>query len=890
VQPSPGLRGRPYPARDEPIIETVRPALALAPLLFVLATLTACADDPPPPVTVPPFVAQIVRADEGHLTEVRQLTFGGENGAARWAWAGEQVVLQGRGVEPACMHVSRVTLTDPPASIPLVDGEKPSFLPGDRDIVYAASPSCGKTRDRAPGITLDPTFDLFRAKADGSAPTRLTETPGYDAEASVCGKTGGVVFTSMRDGDPDLYRMDADGGHVERLTATVGYDGDPVFDADCTHIAWHAWHPKGKELEDYKKQLAENVVRPTALELWIANANGTDAHQVTYLDAQSSAPSWYPSQARLLFASTFGGESPRDVDLWAIDLDGTNLERVTTAPGPDTSPAFSPDGKSIAFTSSRATRLGLRDTNVFVARWTGAWRHVDEQPADHLMGDAAWLADHARQGRGLGSKGLDDAGEYVRRSFESFGMAPGGDRGFRQDFDATTRVSAQATLEIGGAPVAASEVRALGFSASMAVEGPLTYIGSDDDYAHVDVKGKIVLVRHGGSPRHAAWLAHDRGAVGLLAVADGNVGEPSPEGSDAIPAVIVSNRAMSGFLALVLHGQHPLARLAVTMAPETTKAFNVVARWKASVPDDKRLPGVIVIAAHYDSIGEQSPGADDNASGTAALLQVARSLGEKKPALRRDVVLAAFSGEEQGAAGAVAFVRKPPGGLATKDILAMVDLDMIGRMRDDTLQVFGADTAMEWTDLLRGACNAAGVDCLPATGGGLGGTDRTPFFDAGIPTIHLFTGVHGDRHKAGDTPDKLNATGMAQVARIAEHLAGDVSVLGQPLAFQRSAAPPGEGDARGFSASLGTIPDHAPPPNGQKGMLLAGVRPGGPADKAGLRRGDVLVRLDGHVVGNMDDVKFVMTESRVGARMKAVILRDRKELTVEVTLDTPARR
>jgi hypothetical protein len=347
---------------------------------------------------------------------------------------------------------------------------------------------------------------------------------------------------------------------------------------------------------------------------------------------------------------------------------------------------------------------------------------------------------------------------------------------------------------------------------------------------------------------------------------------------------------VSGFLSLVLRGVHPLARLAVTLAPEMAKGFNVVARWKASAPDAQKLPGVLVIGAHYDSIGEASPGADDNASGTAALLQVARSLGEKKPALRRDLVLVGFSGEEQGAAGAVAFVRKPPGGLATKDILAMIDLDMVGRMRDDTLQVFGADTAPEWTELLSGACNAAGVDCIPATGGGLGGADRAPFFEAGIPAIHFFTGVHGDRHKPSDTPDKLNATGMAQVARIAEHLARDVSVLGGRLEFQRNAAPPGEGDARGFGASLGTIPDPAPPPNGQKGMLLAGVRPGGPADAAGLRRGDVLVRLGGHVVGGMDDVKFVMTQSKPGARMKAVVLRDGKELAVDVTLDTPSKR
>ncbi|HEY3817773.1 MAG TPA: M20/M25/M40 family metallo-hydrolase [Polyangiaceae bacterium] len=868
----------------------MRPRLACALGTLGAALLASCADDPPPPVVAPPPIAAIVRPDEGHLTEIRQLTFGGENGATRWSWNSDQVALQARADARACAHVSRVSLTDPPGRFPLGEGESPSFLPGDRDLVYASSPSCAKHRGHAEGVFLDASLDVFRARADGSAPTRLTASPGYDGEPSVCGKTGAIVFTSMREGDPDLYRMDADGGHVERITATTGYDGGAVFDAGCAHLAWYAWHPKGKALDEYRTQLAEGTLHPTTLELWIANADGTDARQVTYLDARSWAPSWYPSEARLLFASTFGGEAARDVDLWAIDLDGTNLERVTTAPGPDDAPAFSPDGKSIAFTSARATELGKTDTNVFVARWAGGWRHVEEQPADHLMGDSAWLADRAREGRGVGSKGLEDAGAYLERSFQAFGLAPGGSEEFRQPFDVTTQVTGQATLEVAGVPVGPADVRPLGMSASMAVEGPLVFIGADSDYEKVGVKGKVVVVRRSGSPRHAAWLARDRGAVGFIAVTEAaTLPEPAPDTGESIPAVIASSRAMSGFLSLVLRGVHPQARLAVTLAPEMGKAFNVVARWKATASDDQKLPGVVVVGAHYDSIGPGSPGADDNASGTAALLQVARSLGEKKPALRRDIVLVGFSGEEQGAAGAAAFARKPPGGLATKDIVAMIDLDMVGRMRDDTLQVFGSDTASAWPELLAGACNAAGVDCIPATGG-LGGADRGPFFEAGIPAVHFFTGVHGDRHKPADTPDKLNATGMAQVARIAEHLSRDLAVLPARPEFVRTATPPGEGDVRGMGASLGTIPDPAPPPNGQKGMLLAGVRPGGPADAAGLRKGDVIVRLGGHVVGGTDDVKFVMTQSRPGAHIKAVVLRDGKELSVDVTLDVPPKR
>jgi Peptidase family M28/PDZ domain len=315
----------------------------------------------------------------------------------------------------------------------------------------------------------------------------------------------------------------------------------------------------------------------------------------------------------------------------------------------------------------------------------------------------------------------------------------------------------------------------------------------------------------------------------------------------------------------------------------------VVARW-AAAPDGQKLPGVIVVAAHYDGVGSRSPGADDDASGTAALLQVGRSIGERKPVVRRDVLLVGLSGEEQGAAGAVAFVHHPPGGVAAKDVVAMIDLDMVGRLRDDTLQIFGTDTAGEWSDMLSGACATAHVACFPATGGGAGGEDLRPFFEARIPAVHLFTGVHADRGNPSDSVDRLNAAGMAQVAVVAEHVAVDAADLGDRIAFREGASAPGEGDSRGFGASLGTIPDLSGPPPGQKGMLLAGVRPGGPADQAGLRRGDVLVRLGKHVVGGIDDVKFVMTQSKPGARVKVVVRRDGKELSLEVTLDAPPKR
>ena len=245
---------------------------------------------------------------EGHLGTLRQLTFEGENAEAYWTFSGKALTLQARHGEQKCDRIYWMD-AQTGATRPLSNGEGATtcayaFPPNDTQVLYAstqpAGPECPPKPDMSQGYVwaLYDSYDIFKAQADGSNVRPLTETKGYDAEATVCAKDGSIVFTSTRDGDIELYRMDADGKNVKRLTNTPGYDGGAFFNADCSKIVWRASRPRpGKELEDYKALLAKGLVRPSKLELYVANADGTDATQVTYLDAASFAPFWLPPKA-----------------------------------------------------------------------------------------------------------------------------------------------------------------------------------------------------------------------------------------------------------------------------------------------------------------------------------------------------------------------------------------------------------------------------------------------------------------------------------------------------------------------------------------------------------------------------------------------------------------
>ncbi len=318
---------------------------------------------------------------EAHLADIVQLTFQGENAEAYWAPGGDELILQARFGDYGCDQIFRLDPAEP-GKLDLVSTGKGRttcayFYPSGDRVLYSSThlggEACPPEPDRSRGYVwpLYSTYDVFSAKPDGSDLKRLTHHEGYDAEATTCSKDGSIIFTSTRDGDLELYRMDADGSNVKRLTHTPGYDGGAFFSADCSHIVWRASRPEGEVLEDFRRLLAEDMVRPGKLEIWVAKADGSNARQVTELGGAAFAPFFFPSGDRILFSSNHHDPQGREFDIWAIDVDGTNLEQITFTEGFDGFPMFSPDGKRLAFASNR-NQGKPGETDVYVARWVSA--------------------------------------------------------------------------------------------------------------------------------------------------------------------------------------------------------------------------------------------------------------------------------------------------------------------------------------------------------------------------------------------------------------------------------------------------------------------------------------------------------------------------------------
>ena len=315
---------------------------------------------------------------ERRLRNVRQLTNGGENAEAYFSGGGERLIFQSKRDGAECDQI--YTMRADGSDVRMVSTGKGRttcsyFFPRGGRILYSsthlAAEKCPPPPDYSRGYAwaVYPSYDIFTAREDGSDVRRLTKTAGYDAEATMSVDGERVVFTSMRDGDLDIYTMDADGRNVRRLTNELGYDGGPFFSRDGKSIVYRANHPKTPEqVGRYRKLLAENLIEPNALEVWVMNSDGSNKRQVTNLGVASFAPYFLPDGKRIIFSSNHPNIRGRDFNLFVVNLDGTGLEQVTFNDTFDGFPMFSPDGRRLVFASNR-NAAARGDTNVFIADW-----------------------------------------------------------------------------------------------------------------------------------------------------------------------------------------------------------------------------------------------------------------------------------------------------------------------------------------------------------------------------------------------------------------------------------------------------------------------------------------------------------------------------------------
>jgi hypothetical protein len=558
------------------------------------------------------------------------------------------------------------------------------------------------------------------------------------------------------------------------------------------------------------------------------------------------------------------------------------------------------------------------------------------------------------EGRASGTPGGTRAAAHIAEEFGKIGLHPPAEHGdYLQAFEVTTGVRPGArnhlalelpmgrrTYEAGVAfhPLSLSEQGESSGEAVFAGYGITAPELHYDDYAGLDVGGKIVLVMthepqetndqgpfrrpeafHYTAVRHKVINAREHGAKGIIIVANPNHPQEQEHlfglrGGGSVSAGIVAVNARAEVAEAILSptGQSLAAlqqtidgtlqprsfaipgvavHLAVDLIRERGQAANVIGMLPGRDPTLK--DEAVIIGAHYDHLGrggetslaptqygEIHPGADDNASGAAGVIALAKAFA--RLGAKRSLVFIAFGGEEMGLLGSYHYVGHPLWPL--ERTYAMINLDAIGRLEHDRLYILGVDTATELRSLVQGAAQGLGLT-LQVSGDAFGPSDHTAFYAKERPVLMFFTGPHADYHRPSDTPEKINAEGLQTVVRLAFRTAATLAQRVEPLTFARTKGEPPQPRERGagYGAYFGSIPDFSESPI--PGVRLAGVRPESPAEKAGLRSGDVVVMFAGVTIRNLEDLVFALRSKRAGDRVEVTYLRDGRSFQAQATLE-----
>ena len=877
------------------------------------------------------------------------------------------------------------------------------FRPGTDEVLYASthhdSFATAKQEEelqfRASGQErryswdYDETMDIFSANREGSNLTRLTDAPGYDAEASYSPDGNMIVFCSLRDAYPksklsakdlkqlevdpsyfgEIYIMNADGSGQTRLTDSPGYDGGPFFTPDGQHIVWRHFTPDGSQSDIYTMRI-----------------DGSNVRRLTDFDSMSWAPYFHPSGAYVIFASNKLGFS--NFELYLVDARGRHQPvRVTSTDGFDGLPVFSPDGNRLCWTSNRNSQ-GV--SQLYIAEWNhqAALEAVTSAPVytnAHDLSEAdgfipahdtsnttnisiqqqiEFLASDELEGRMTGSEGAKRAAEHIATQFERLNLRPIGDgASYFQEFEFTAgrRIIAEEnrfriTRQMHGSEEALEfsverDFQPLSFSRNGVVEGEVVFVGYGltvpgelgegyDAYAGLDVKDKIVValryVPEGVEPerrqqlnryaglRYKAMQAREQGAKAFLVVAAPN----SPNAGKLIPLDFDSSLADSGIVAASISdtvvnalfaasgknlkdvqsgldvenphflGQFPLPDVKVKIVVSVEKVkktdHNVVALLPPLELTDETE--YVIVGAHYDHIGRGEigslarkgeegqihNGADDNASGTAVVLELATTLSEayqKYPEkFRRGIIFALWSGEELGLIGSTHFVNQPV--IPLDKATAYINFDMVGRLRDNKLILQGVGSSPVWTKLIEKRNVPIGFNLTLQEDPYLP-TDVTAFYPKEVPVLSFFTGGHEDYNRPTDDPETLNFNGIERISDFAHGIVLDlISADERPEYVRVERSQSEEGSRDTLRAYLGTIPDYTTEGTGVK---ISGVRAGGPADKAGLKGGDVIVEFGGQKITNIYDYTYALDAVKIGEPVEVVVLRDGKQVKLTVT-------
>lgn len=791
-----------------------------------------------------------------------------------------------------------------------------SWSPDGTQIVFASNREVyGRdlTEEERQTLEKDPShfMDLYIMNSDGSNVRRLTSTPGYD---------GGPFFSP--DGQRIVWRHFAPGGRVAEVF-TMKTDGTDV--RQVTRMGVMSWAPFYHPSGDYIL-FSTNIHGHRNFELYMVDADGTqEPVRVTRSEGFDGLPVFTPGGKSLAWTSTRQtGKSQIFMARWN-DVEARRLLQL-----PLREHDFSDTSEEIT-TEDLKRHVEFLASPMLEGRMTGT-------PGERLA--AEYVASFFQK---IGLAPAGDSGTYFQEFSFPSGVSLGADNSLRIQFAAGSE-PIEARLNEDYRPLAFSREGALPAGASVVFAGYGIVAPEDgtspayDSYEGVDVGGKWVMVlryipegvsaerrphlMRYASLRYKAMAARDRGAKGLIVVSGPNslvkeqlvpLEMDSAAGGTSVYAFsitdVLAERFLQGTGKTLVGLQTELdtgtkANLSLDLRADLTGSVEIVRETRTGLNVLGRLavPGkdqVVVLGAHMDHLGhghgsnsragEEEKGklhlgADDNASGVAGLMEVAQKWASDLRAGRpfqKSAIFAAWSGEELGLIGSQHFAQTYAPRSQETDFIhpwvaAYLNMDMIGRLREH-LNLQGTDSSPIWKGVIERQSRGLGLSIITQADPYLP-TDATSFYLKGVPVLSAFTGSHDEYHTPRDTPDLLNYPGIQKTAQVVERIAADIALSGQTPEYRRVER---AGQGRRFRVYLGTIPNYGQ--GDVRGVELSGVKAGSPAEKGGLRGGDLIVGLDGRAIENIYDYMFALSMLRPGVEVGITVVRGPQTLQLKVT-------